>query len=140
MAVWNDVEVKVQLSATVVSSPTYPDTLSGDLAVLPFQLATQSQYAAIEGAYKGITRQKNLKRKTSQDIVVSVLDAQASKKYVGANEQYLYVQLKTFDDDGRTLLNTEKATLELTRANRVYSTTAPTRIEMAGLLTAYAKT
>lgn len=30
MAVWNDVELKVQLSATPVNSPTYPDTLSGD--------------------------------------------------------------------------------------------------------------
>jgi len=33
MAEWNDVVVKAQISATAVASPSYPDTLSGDLAV-----------------------------------------------------------------------------------------------------------
>ena len=141
MGVWNDVEVKCQLSATPVSNPTYPDTLSGDLAVLFFNLGDPAvQYLNVDGAYKGIQRQVNSKRKQATELVISVLDGTASKKYVGTGGQYLYIQVKTYDDDGTTLLNTEKGTLQLSRGGRVYSNTAPTRIEMAGVVTAYAKT
>ena len=140
MAVWNDVEVKAQLSATPVNNPTYPDTLSGDLAVLPIVLNPQSDLVPIDGGYKGTTRYKNMKRKRPLEVTVNVLDAPESKKYVGSNEMYLYLQLKTYDDDGVTLLNTEKATLQVLTGGRVFSTSAPTRIAVVGVLTAYAKT
>lgn len=139
MSVWADVQIKAQLSETPVASPTYNITLHGSAnAPLPFQFEITSSLVPVEGAYSGLAKQSNQKRKNGRVNQLSVLANATTKQFLGKTEWYLYLEVKTYADNGTTLLTTETATMRLAQADRVPAANAPTRIVMSGPLEAYA--
>lgn len=141
MSVWADTQVRAQLSETAVASPVYNITLHGSAnGLLPFTFEVTSRIVPTDGAYSGIAKQVNLKRKTGSVRTLSLLLNDTTKQFLGKEEWYLYLEVKTYADDGTTLLNTETATMRLSQANRVAAADAPTRVVMSGPLEAYAIT
>ena len=141
MSVWADTKVMAQLSQVAVGTPAYNLTLHGsDNGLLPFEFPVQSAFEAVEGAYSGLAKQVNVKRKSGLLSGMSMLDNDSTKVFVGKNEWYLYLEVKTYADDGTTLLSTETAAVQLTEARRVAAANVANRIVVSGHITAYAIT
>lgn len=140
MAVWADVQVRALISAAPVDNPSYDLTLHGEAnGLLPFGFNIQSTFVPREGAYSGLAKQDNIKRKTGTlSSPLSVLLNATTKALLGKQEQILYLEVKTFADDATTLLTTETAAIEIAEAMRVDASNAPSRVSVNGPVVAYA--
>ena len=138
MSTFNDLQLRVLISQTEVSgTPSYNLDLHGDARGLrELVVGIRSQFEEIEGAYAGLAKQGNLKRKTGT-ISLNVLLDSTTKVFMGKEEDYCYGEDKEYEADGTTLLLTRTWAMRLTRCEAIMRPGALNRIAIEGVPISY---
>jgi len=136
MGVYADIQFKIIISTNAARQTPNVDLHGAANGLVLENFQNTRQFAPREGAYSGQRIQDDLKI-TEGNFPFTVLENGTTKQFYGKQGQFCDMELKTFADDGTTLISTHTIRIKIQNATPVMGPRQQTRIRVDGPIEYY---